>query len=179
MPRRPGVRHAVLVALLAAAVGLVLLPGRRLREDPGAVLAALRASAGPRLPAPAAAGAEGASPEARYGRETLYELVDGAAEAYLSRGFERAVTSVYAFGGGVEVAAEAHRFAAEGGARAQLEAERPAAAAPLPGLTAVGDGAVILAVRGRDLLKLTSLTPDDRGREALRRLAEAWSKEKP
>jgi hypothetical protein len=179
VPERPGFRHLLLVALLAAAVGLVLLPGRRLREDPGAVLAALRASAGPRLPSPAAAGAEGATPANRYGRETLYELVDGAAEAYLGRGFERCVASVYAFAGGVEVAAEAHRFAAEGGARAQLEAERPSSARPLAGLAAVGDDAVVLAVRGRDLLKLTALTPDARGREALVRLAAAWSKETP
>lgn len=179
MPERAGVRHLVLVALLAAAVGLALLPGRRLREDPGAVLAALRASAGPRLPSPAAAGAEGATPATRYGRETLYELVDGAAEAYLGRGFERCVASVYAFAGGVEVAAEAHRFSGEGGARAQLDAERPASARPVEGLAAVGDDAVVLAVRGRDLLKLTALTPDARGREALRRLATAWSKEKP
>lgn len=179
MQERPGIHHLLLAALLAGALGLVLLPGRRTREDPGAVLAALRAAAGPLLPPPAAAGAEGATPAARYTRDTLYELVDGAAEAYLGRGFERCVASVYAFAGGVEVAAEAHRFSGEGGARAQLDAERPASARPVEGLAAVGDDAVVLAVRGRDLLKLTALTPDARGREALRRLATAWSKEKP
>ena len=179
MPERPGFRHLLLVALLAAAVALVLLPGRQAREDPGAVLAALRASAGPLLPAPAAAGAEETTPPARYTRDTLYELVNGAAEAYLSRGFERCVASVYAFAGGVEVAAEVYRFSAESGARAQLEAERPASARPMDGIAAVGDDAVVLAVRGRDLLKLTALTPDARGRDALRRVVTAWTREKP
>ena len=179
MQERPGTRHLLLVVLLAAALALVLLPGRRTREDPGAVLAALRLAAGPTLPAPASAGAEGATPLTRYARANLYELVDGAAEAYLGRGFERCVASVYTFAGGVEVAAEAHRFLADSGARAQLDAERPASALPVEGLAAVGDDAVVLAVRGRDLLKLTALTPDARGREALLRLATAWSKEKP
>jgi hypothetical protein len=177
--QRPGIRHILLVALLATGVLLVLRPGRQAREDPGAVLAALRASAGPLLPASAAAGAEGTTPPVRYTRDTLYELVDGAAEAYLARGFERGVASVYAFAGGVEVAAEVHRFSAESGARAQLEAERPASALPMEGLAAVGDDAVALAVRDRDLLKLTALTPDARGREALRRVVTAWTREKP
>lgn len=175
-PRGP---HFLLVALLAGVVALVLLPGRHMREDPGAVLAALRASAGPGLPTPNAAGADHATPSARYTRDTLHELVNGAAEAYLARGFERCIASVYAFAGGVEVAAEIHRFSAEGGARAQLEAERPASARQLDGLAAIGDDAVILAVKDRDLLKLTALTPDDRGREALRRVVNAWAKEKP
>jgi hypothetical protein len=179
VPERPGIRHLLLVALLAAAVALVLLPGRHTREDSSAVLAALRASAGPRLPAPADAGAEGTTPPARYTRDTLYELLDGAAEAYLARGFERCVASVYAFAGGVEIGAEVHRFTAESGARGQLEAERPASALPLEGLAAVGDDAVVLAVRGRDLLKLTALTPDARGREALRSVVTAWTREKP
>jgi hypothetical protein len=165
--------------LLATAVVLVLLPGRNTREDPGAVLVALRAGAGPVLPAPAAAGADGATPAVRYTRDTLYELVNGAAEAYLARGFERCVASVYAFAGGVEVAAEAHRFSTESGARAQLEAERPASALPMNGLAAVGDDTVVLALRDRDLLKLTALTPDARGREAIRRVAAAWTREKP
>jgi hypothetical protein len=172
-------RAPLLVAILAAAVALVLAPGRRTRDDPGAVLEALRAAAGPLLPAPAAVGAEAASPAGRYGRDTLYELVDGAAEGYLGRGFERCLASVYTFPGGVEVAAETHRFAAPEGARAQLAAEQPASARPVAGVAAVGDDAVLLAVRGRDLLKLTSLTPDARGREALLRLATAWTKETP
>jgi hypothetical protein len=179
VPARPRIRHFLLVALLATAAVLVLLPGRRMRDDPGAVLAALRASAGPLLPGLAASGAEGSTPPARYTRDTLYELVNGAAEAYLARGFERCVASVYAFAGGVEVAAEVHRFSDAGGARAQLEAERPASALPMEGLAAVGDDAVVLAVRDRDLLKLTALTPDARGREALRRVVTAWSREKP
>jgi len=175
----PGVRHLLLVGALAVAAALVLLPGRRLREDPGAVLAALRSAAGPLLPAAAAAGADGSTPLARYTRDTLYELVDGAAEGYLGRGFERCVASVYTFSGGVEVAAESHRFAGEDGARAQLAAERPRSARPVPGMAAVADDSVLLAVRGRDLLKLTSFTEGTRGVEALHRLAVAWNQESP
>jgi hypothetical protein len=37
----------------------------------------------------------------------------------------------------------------------------------------------VLALRDRDLLKLTALTPDARGREAIRRVAAAWTREKP
>jgi hypothetical protein len=175
MGERPGIRHLLLAVLLAAAVGAVLARGRHLREDPGAVLAALRLSAGPRLPEAAVAGAESATAPSRHERETLHELVNGAAEAYLSRGFERCLSALYAFPGGLEVAAEAHRFSAEEGARAQLEAERPRTGRPVEG--GVSDGSVLLAVRGRDLLKLTSLTPDPRGGEALLALAAAWRKE--
>jgi hypothetical protein len=174
--------HAVLLLVPALAVALVASQGRRTREDPAAVLASLRVLAGPALPPPASAAASGATEPARYDRETLYELVDGAAEAYLARGFERCVAVTYAFPGPppFEVAAEVHRFGAETGARAQLDAERPTTAAPLPGQpAAVSDGNVLLAARRRDLLKLTALTPDPRGREALAALAAAWMKEPP
>jgi len=172
---RPGLQHLLLTGLLLLAVGLTLWPGRRLREDRAEVLTALRAAAGPQLPAAEGAGAQEATPTARYGRENLHDLVNGAAEGYLSRGFERCSAAIYGFGGGLEVSAEAYRFAAEEGARAQLAAERPAAALPVPGLAAVSDGNVLLAVQGRDLLKLTSLTPDDRGRAALLGLLHAWT----
>ena len=164
MAIRPGRAHAVLVLALAGAVGLVLERGRRTREDPAAVLAALRQAQGPRLPAAGRAGASVLGEPARYDRDRLYELIDGAAEAYLARGFERLHRRHLRPGRAVEVAAEAHRFGSEAGARAQLEAERPQRGGPVAGLAAVSDGSVLLAVAGRDLLKLTALSAGAGGR---------------
>jgi hypothetical protein len=173
--------HAALLVALAAAILAVLLPGRRLREDPGDVLRALRAARGPSLPPADRAGAERATPAARYGRDTLADVIDGAAEGYLANGFVAAAMAVYAFGAAgapVEVAAEAHRFEREAGARAQAAAERPRRAEAVPGVEgAVSDGAVLLAVAGRDLLKLTVVTPGAGGPAALAAVAAAWRKE--
>lgn len=179
---KPRPVHAVLVVLLAGAVALVLAEGRGTREDPQAVLRALRLAQGPLLPAALRAGASATSDPARYPRERLHELIDGAAEAYLSRGVEAAVAATYGFAAGgatpLEVAAEVYRFGNESAAASQLEAERPRAASPVAGLpAAVSDGSVLLSVAGRDLLKLTSLQPSARGREALRALALAWHEE--
>jgi hypothetical protein len=178
--------HAALLAILAALVAAVLLPGRQRREDRGDVLAALRAARGPSLPAPARAGAAAATPLARYGRDTLADVIDGAAEAYLARGFTAAAFATYSFAAAgaapVEVAAEAHRFETEAGAAAQLEAERPPRAAPVevPGLPgAVSDGSVLLARAGRELLKLTLLSPGEGGADALAAMAGAWRRERP
>ncbi|HYQ80324.1 MAG TPA: DUF6599 family protein [Anaeromyxobacteraceae bacterium] len=176
MALRPRRAHVFLLLALAAAVGLVLERGRRVRDDPAAVLLALRQSQGPRLPA--AAGATLLGEPARYDRERLYELVDGAADAFLARGFERCVAATFGVGP-VEVAAEAHRFATEAGARAQLEAERPRRAAAVPGLAAVSDGSVLLSVAGRDLLKLTALSTGPAAGEALAALAAAWEGRAP
>jgi len=174
---RPRLVHLALLLALAAALGLVVASGRTAREDRAAVLAALRAAGGPRLPGAQAAGASARSEPARYDRETLYELIDGAAEGYLADGFERCVAASYDVAG-LEVAAEAHRFASVEGARARLAAERPRGGRALPDLPgAETDGAVLLAVAGRDLLKLTSLDPTRDGSEALRALALAWHRE--
>jgi threonine aldolase len=117
----------------------------------------------------------------RYAKETLAEVIDGAAEGYLANGFAAAAMAVYAFARGtgpVEVSAEAHRFEREAGARAQAEAERPRRAERVPGVEgAISDGAVLLAVAGRDLLKLTVVTPGAGGPEALVAIAAAWRKE--
>jgi len=174
--------HLVLVALLAAAVAAVLLPGRRTRDDPGDVLRALRAARGPSLPPATKVGASSATAPARYGKDTLADVIDGAAERYLSNGFVSAVMAVYGFegagGAALEVAAEAHRFARGEGARAQAAAEAPPRAAPVEGVPgAASDGAVLLAVAGRDLLKLTVLSPGEGGPEALAAIASAWRKE--
>ncbi len=179
---RPRPVPALLVALLAGAVALVLAEGRRSREDPAAILRVLRVAQGPLLPPVLRSGAASASDPARYSRERLHELVDGAAEGYLARGFESCAAATYAFDTGgaapLEVAAEAHRFADASSALAQLAAERPRAAAPVAGLPgAVSDGSVLLSVEGRDLLKLTALEPSGRGRERLRALALAWHEE--
>ena len=174
--------HAVLVVLLVGAVALLLWPGRKVREDPEDVLRALRDTRGPLLPDPGRAGATSATPTARYGRDTLYEVIDGAAEGYLARGFAAAAMATYAFDAPpadrFEVQAEAHRFQSEDGARAQAAAERRSGAAAVAGVPdAESDGSVLLAVAGRDLLKLTLLAPADGGREALAALAVAWRKE--
>jgi hypothetical protein len=176
--------HAVLLALLVGVVAAVLLPGRGQRPEPADVLQALQAARGPSLPVPGRAGAASATPVARYNRESLADVIDGAAEAYLARGFTAAAFSTYAFGltgaAPVEVAAEAHRFKTEAGAEAQAQAERPPRAGPvaaLPGATS--DGGVLVARAGRDLLKLTLLTPGAGGADALAAVASAWKKEQP
>jgi hypothetical protein len=178
-PLRPV--HLALVVALAAAVAAVLLPGRRTREDPADVLKALRASRGPSLPPAARLGAAFAADPARYAKDTLADVIDGAAEAYLRNGFVSAVMATYAFeraGTAVEVAAEAHRFERGEGARAQAAAEAPPRAAPVGGVPdATSDGSVLLAVAGRDLLKLTLLSPGEGGPEALAAIAGAWRKE--
>ena len=173
--------HAALVALLLAALALVLAPGRRLRDDPADVLRALRAARGPALPAASRVGAATVTSPGRYGRDTLADVIDGAAEGYLANGFVAAAMAVYAFergGRAVEVSAEAHRFERPDGARAQAAAERPRRAEPVPGIDgAVSDGTVLLAVAGRDLLKLTVVTPGAGGPDALAAVAAAWRKE--
>ena len=174
--------HALLVAALAAAVALVLLPGRAQREHPQDLLRALRAARGPSLPEAGRVGASSATPLARYNRDSLYEVIDGAAEGYLARGFSAAAMTSYAFpassGGTLEVSAEAHRFSAGEGAQQQLEAERPKRAAPLPEMPeAVSDGTVLLARLGPDLLKLTVVSPAGGGAEALAAIAGAWRRE--
>ncbi len=173
--------HAALALLLALAVAAVLLPGRRTREDAPDVLRALRAARGPGLPAAESVGAASRTPQDRYGKETLADVIDGAAEAYLANGFVAAAMSVYAFAPGsepVEVSAEAHRFESAHGARAQAEADRPRRAEPVPGVAgAVSDGSVLLAVAGRDLLKLTVVTPGAGGAQALAAIAAEWRKE--
>ncbi len=169
----------------------VLLPGRRTRDDPADVLRALRASRGPSLPSAASAGASSATAPARYAKETLADVIDGAAEGYLRNGFVSAVMATYAFersvsganaregaGGAVEVAAEAHRFERADGAKAQAAGEAPPRAAAVEGIPgATSDGAVLLVVAGRDLLKLTVLSPGGGGPEALAAIAGAWRKE--
>jgi hypothetical protein len=178
-PLRPV--HAALVLLLAAAVVAVLAPGRRLRDDPGDLLRALRASRGPMLPPPARVGASSVTPPGRYGRDELAELIDGAAERYLANGFVAGAAAVYAFDAGgatLEISAEAHRFERADGARALAAAERPRRAEPVAGVEgAVSDGTVLLAVSGRDLLKLTVVAPGSGGPEALAAIAAAWRKE--
>ncbi len=174
--------HLALLLVPAAAVALVLWGGRRTREDPAALLDALRSQAGPRLPAAAAVGAlPGARPE-RYDRERLYELVDGAAERYLARGFEGCLAAVYAFpeAGGLEISAESYRFRDEAGARDEARAERPSAARPVQTAPETfTDGQVLLAVAGRDLLKLTALSLHPGAHERLLALAAAGRKERP
>jgi hypothetical protein len=173
--------HAVLLVALAVAVAAVLLPGRRLREDPGDVLRALRAARGPSLPAAPHVGATTLTAPVRYGKDTLADVIDGAAEGYLANGFVAASMAVYAFGEAgapVEVAAEAHRFERDEGARAQAGAERPRRAQEVPGLPgAVSDGGVLLAVAGRDLLKLTVVSPGAGAAQDLVAIAAAWRKE--
>ena len=179
---RPRLGHVLLVAPLVAVAAWVALRAGTSSQDPGAVLAALRAAQGPRLPAAAAAGAVRCSEPASYDRDTLYQYIDGAAEGYLSHGFERCVAATFTFAGApaLEVAAEAHRFAAPEGARAQLEAERPESARAVAGLAETwADGTTLVAVHGRDYLKLTALSPGDAAAAALVRFAAAWSETQP
>jgi hypothetical protein len=168
--------------LLAPLAGVSLWVAHRgtvERDDPAGVLAALRRARGPLLPEASATGATSALPFERYDRDSLYEYIDGAADAYLVRGFESCVVTTYTFsaaGRTFEIDAESSRFASPQGAAAQAEADRPAAATALDATT-WSDGDVLLALEARDLLKLTLLATAPEGRAALERLARAWRQE--
>lgn len=183
MRERPRPLHLLLLLPLLALGAWIWQQGKRTAPDRGAVLAALRASHGPLLPDPAAAGSVSRSEPARYDCESLYEAIDGAADGYVARGFVSALMATYAYpvssGPAAEVSAELHRFQTEAGAREQRDAERPSSAAPVAGMAeAVSDGSVLLAVRGRDYLKLTSLAPGPEAAARLEALARAAFQEK-
>ena len=179
---RPRWIHLALLFALAAALAAVWVRGQHQLEDRTAVLAALREARGPHLPGATRANASAATEPLLYGADTLSELIDGAAEAYLAHGFEKCAAVTYTFAAGgreKEVAAEVHRFRDESGARAQLEAERPRGARPLAvPAGALSDGSVLVLVNGRDLLKLTRLDAPGEGEDPLAGLAAAWLEEK-
>ena len=173
-------RHALLLLPLLLVGVWLAQRGRGVREDPADVLRALRAAHGPTLPTAGAAGASARSETSPYDRETLYEYIDGAAESYMARGFERCVVATYSFAGSagaaIDITAEVYRFAAHSGAREQMLAERPTAAAPVPGIAdAFVDPSTLVAIRGRDYLKLTALASG--AEKPLAGLAAAWAKE--
>jgi hypothetical protein len=181
---RPRLWHLLLLLPLAAIALWIGERGRHLRDDPADVLRHLKAQQAPALPEATAARASARSAIDLYDQKTLYDFIDGAAEAYIAHGFERCAAATYTFavagGAALEIAAEVYRFAAPEGAAAQLAAERPAsgsAPAELPG--AVTDGAVLLLADGRDLLKLTSLSPGGTAAPALLRIAGAWREDRP
>lgn len=182
MRRRPRVVHGLLLLpLIGLAVWLVIRAGST-REDPGQVLKALKGRTGPSLPAAATVHASTRTEPAAYDTKTIFDYIDGAAEAYLARGFEHCVASTFSFalpdGGSFDVIAEVYRFATEPGARDQLAAERPSDAGPVSGLPgAAADAATLLLQRGRDYLKLTALADGPAARPALERIAIAWQQE--
>ncbi len=181
---RPRVWHAFLLLPLVAVAVWVVARGRTTRDDPAAVLAALRAAAGPSLPGAAAAGATARSAPSSYNRDSLYEYIDGAAESYLARGFERCLVATYTFpstaADALDVTAEVYRFAAPAGAREQMASERPAAAVPVAGVAdAFADPSTLVACRGRDYLKLTALSAGPGAGKALFAVAAAWQKANP
>ncbi len=172
--------HALLLLPLVLVAAWLVHSSRASRDDPADVLRALRAAHGPTLPTVGAAGAAARSETSPYNRETLYEYIDGAAESYLARGFERCLVATYSFAGSagapLDITAEVYRFAAPGGAREQMLAERPNAATPVPGIAdAFVDPSTLVAIRGRDYLKLTALASG--AEEALAGLAAAWARE--
>ncbi|MGV8040502.1 MAG: DUF6599 family protein [Thermoanaerobaculaceae bacterium] len=173
---RPG--HVLLLLPLAAVAAWIGWRAERLRDDPAHVLEALRTAAGPVLPAEAAVGAATRTALESYDTQTLYDFIDGAAESYIGNGFERCVATVYTFRGAAgehEVAAEVYRFGAEAGARAQLASERPGSASEVAGLAgAVADPSTLLAVRGRDYLKLTAMSTGPAADAAMHAVAAAW-----
>lgn len=179
MRQRPGLHHLALLALLGVIVAWIGQRSQMLRQDPAAVLEALRAQEGPWLPEAEAVGAVERALEERYTPATLYDFINGAADAYLGRGFRTCLATTYSFpaasGTPLEVAAEVYRFASADGARAQLEAERPAAAQPLPGATAAWwDESQLVAHSGADYLKLTAYGDGPEVRAALARLLAGW-----
>ncbi len=181
---RPRAWHALLLLPLAGAAFWLVQRGRATRDDPAAVLAALRAAAGPALPEAGAAGATARSEPSSYDRDTLYEYIDGAAEAYLSRGFERCTVATYTYASGagaqLDVTAEVYRFGSPAGAREQMESERPNAAKPVSGVPdAFADETTLVSARGGDYLKLTALGVSAASPGALASVAAAWSKGRP
>lgn len=170
---------ALLVLPLLVIAVWIARRGRAVREDPAAVLVTLRAMQGPVLPPASDVEAGHRSQPERFDRETLYQYIDGAAEAYLAHGFQSCIVADYVFPAdsspAVEVTAEAYRFDSGDGAAEQLSAERPSDASPVAGVEGtVSDGDVLFSLRGHDLLKLTVLTPGKGADDALRRLAAAW-----
>jgi hypothetical protein len=170
---------ALLVLPLLVIAAWILQRSRTVREDPAAVLGALRATHGPTLPAAQEVKAGSRSELESFDRETLYQYIDGAAEAYLTRGFQRCVVADYTFPSGsapaVEATAEVYRFDRADGAAEQLAVEKPAGATPVVGIEGtVSDGDVLLSLRGRDLLKVTVLAPGPAAAAALERIAAAW-----
>ena len=178
---RPRAWHALLLLPLAAVAAWLAVRARTVRDDPAAVLAALRAASGPAVPDAGAAGATARSEPASYTRDTLYEYIDGAAEAYLARGFERCTVATYTFASDaratLDVTAEVYRFGSPSGAREQMESERPSAARPVTGAAdAFADETTLVSVRGNDYLKLTSLGAGAVSSRALVSIAAAWAK---
>ena len=176
----PRVRHILLLLPVVAVALWVAWRARTVRDDPAAVLRALRAAQAPALPEAGAVGAADRSAPESYDRESLYQFINGAAESYIARGFESCVAATYSFataGAALEVAAEVYRFSGDEGARSQRDEERPTAAAPVPGAgDAASDGTVLVAVRGRDLLKLTALGTVPESGAILARIAAAWER---
>lgn len=181
--RWPRPWHLLLLLPLVGVAGWMGWRAQLVRDDPAHVLLALRAAAGPTLPAEAGAGATRRTTPQSYDRETLYEFIDGAAETYLANGFERCVATVFTFAGAageLEVAAEVYRFGTPAGASAQMTSERPAGAAAVPGLAeAFADPSTLVAVRRRDYLKLTAMATGPAAEAAMGRLAAAWFSEQP
>jgi hypothetical protein len=179
---RPRLVHALLLLPLLAVGVWLAMQGRRLRDDPAAVLKALRSGSGPTLPAAAAVQATARTEPTSYDTKTIFDFIDGAAEAYLQRGFERCVASTFTFskagGGTFDISAEVYRFSTDKGAAEQLGAERPGDVTPVAGVPgAVADPTSLLAQRGRDYLKLTAMVDDPAARPVLERFAAAWQKE--
>lgn len=179
MHHRLGVHHLALLALLGVASLWVVQRAKVVRQDPGAVLDALRSAQGPSLPTAASAGARHRDEVESFDAETLYDFIDGAADAYLARGFSRCVAATYSFaaegGPSFDVGMEVYRFATETGARAQLEAERPPRARPVAGVDdAWIDASVLVASAGVDYLKLTAFDSGPAVEAALHRLLAAW-----
>jgi hypothetical protein len=181
---RPRLWHLLLLLPLVAIALWIGERGRRQRDDPADVLRHLKAQQSPELPAAGAVGATDRLPVDQYDRETLYDFIDGAAEAYIARGFERCAATTYTFAAagkvGLEVAAEVYRFGAAEGAAAQLAAERPAAGVEASGLpAAISDGSVLVLADGRDLLKLTGLSRSVDASPHLLRIARQWHEDRP
>ncbi len=82
---RPRWIHFVLLVALAVVLAVVWGRGRVLREDRAIVLQALREALGPRLPAASRAGALSSTEPTLYDKDSLYELIDGAAPSDRAR----------------------------------------------------------------------------------------------
>ena len=93
---------------------------------------------------------------ATYGPENLWEYIDGAADLFVSYGFEMLQCATYKTPSGAEVRAEAYRHRDAANAYGMYSQERSPENAPVPtGTEGCADAGMINVVVGRWYLKLS------------------------
>ncbi len=111
-----------------------------------------------------------------YTRETLYELIDGAADVYLTFDFDR-VTAGYYTRGDTTVTVEIYSFASERDAYGIYSLERTPSVEFLPiGIQGYYAETVVNCVIGRSYIKCTSFQLGAQERTVLTKIAESMAR---